>query len=107
MHRGVHRWKRAAETNMLSDRLIIYFVYKIGTPIPLQTRGIQRVEHTLQSRLRQRTYKIERSLLESADGLERFLGFALRAGIGPNDAAHFFHVQMFRERRCRRHGEKS
>src|SRR6266480_923843 len=107
MHRGVHRWKRVAKTNMLSDRLIIYFVYKIGTPIPLQTRGIQRVEHTLQRRLRQRTYKIEGGLLESTNGLKCFFGFGEWTSICPDDSTHFFHVKMLGKRGRWRHSEKS
>src|SRR5437764_630166 len=107
MHRGVHRWKRVAKTNMLSDRLIIYFVYKIGTPIPLQTRGIERVEHTLQRRLRQRTYKIEGGLLESTNGLKCFFGFGEWTSICPDDSTHFLHVKMLGKRRRWRDSEKS
>ena len=34
------------------------------------------------------------------------LRFLLGPGVCPDDAAHFFHVQMFRERRSGRDGEK-
>src|SRR6266496_4238492 len=106
MHGGMHRGKRLTKTSVLRNRFVAQLIDKIGAPIPLQPRGIQRVEHALQRRLRQRTYKIESRLLESADGLEWFFGFRLRAGIRPNHAAHFFHVKMLRKRWCRRHGEK-
>src|SRR5436309_6907858 len=46
-----------------------------------------------------RSYKIERRLLEGADGLESFFRFLLRSNVCPDYAAHFFHVQMFGERR--------
>ena len=107
MHCGMHRRQRFTKTSVLSNRFIAQLIHKIGTPIPLQPRGIQRVEHALQRRLRQRTYKIESRLLESADGFKCFFGLALWPGTGPNYAAHFFHVQMFRERRRGRHGKKS
>ena len=106
MHGGMHRGKRLTKTGVLRDRVVAQLIDKIGTPIPLQPRRVQRVEHALQRRLRQRTYKIESRLLESADGLECFFGFRVRPDIRPNHAAHFFHVQVFGERRCRRHGEK-
>src|SRR5262249_6624919 len=72
-----------------------------------KARRIERVEHALQRRLRQRTYKIQGSLLKSANRFECLFRFLLRASECPDDAAHFFHVQMFRERRSRRHSEKS
>ena len=81
-------------------------IYEIGAPIPLQTRRIKRIEHALQRRLRQRPDKIQRRLFEGPDRLECFFCFLLWPGICPDDAAHFFHVQMFGERRSRRDGEK-
>src|SRR5262249_14262176 len=81
-------------------------VHKIGAPIPLQTGRIKRVEHALQRRMRDRTYKIERWFLESAYGLERFFRFFVRSSVRPDDAAHFFHVQMFGERWSWRNGEQ-
>src|SRR5439155_8015021 len=51
--------------------------------------------------------KSRAGFLKSADGLECFFCFRLRADIGPNYAAHFLHVQVFGERRHRRHSEKS
>src|SRR5262249_23287277 len=39
--------------------------------------------------------------------LERFFCFLLRSSVCPDHPAHFFHVQMFGERRRRRHSEKS
>src|SRR5437660_10553095 len=107
MHRGVHRWKRAAKTNMLSNRFIIYFVYEIGTPIPLQARRIQDIQQGLQGGLRQRTYKIECGLLESADRLKSFLRCRLRPAICPTVAAHFFHVTTLWERLDSGHSEKT
>src|SRR6266568_2735132 len=99
MHGGMHRWKRLTKANVRRDRFVAQVIHKIGTPIPLQTRRIQSVEHALQSGLRQRTYKIEGGLLKSTDGPKCFFGFRLRPSIGPNDTAHFLHVKMFGERR--------
>src|SRR4029077_14400466 len=106
MHGGMHRWKRLRKGNVLSDRLIAQLIYKISAPVPLKAGRVQRIEHALQSWLRQATYKIERRLLESANRLERLLAFILRPRVCPDNAAHFFHVQMFRERRRRRDREK-
>src|SRR5438552_926046 len=106
MHGGMHRWKRFTEANVLRNRVIAQLIEEIGAPIPLQTRWIKGVEHSLQRRMRNRPYKIERGFLESADRLESFFCFVLNSGVRPDYAAHFFHVQMFGERRCRWHGEK-
>src|SRR5436190_6601438 len=106
MHRGMHRGQGIAKTKVLSNCVIIYFVNEISAPIPLQTRRVERVEHGLQCWLRQRTHKIECRLLESTDRLECFFGFRGWACIRPYDAAHFFHVKMFGERRRRRYREK-
>src|SRR5262249_16247619 len=102
----MHRGERFAEADVLLNRVVAYLVHEIAPPIPLQARRIQGVEHALQRRMRNRTYKIERWFLESAYRLENFFCFLLRSGVRPDDTAHFFHVQMLRERRCRRHSEK-
>src|SRR4029077_9227157 len=102
----MHRWQGLTESNVLRDRVIAQLIHKIGAPVPLQARRIKGVEHALQSWLGQRTYKIERGFLESPNRLECLLCFLLRPGVCPDNAAHFFHVQMFRKRRRGRDGEK-
>src|SRR4029079_2871600 len=85
---------------------VAYFVYEIGAPVPLQTRRINWIEHTLQCRLRQRSHESERGLLECPNRLECFFCFFLWPGVCPNNSAHFFHVQIFGKRWSWRDGKK-
>src|SRR6266480_62874 len=97
MHRGMHRWKRYTKANVLRNRVITQLIEEIGAPVPLQTRRIEGIEHTLYRRMGNRSYKIKRRLLECPDWFECFFRFLLRSNVRPDYAAHFFHVQMFGE----------
>src|SRR6266487_2063390 len=106
MHRGMHRRKRFTKRNVLGDGFIAQRIEEIGAPIPLEARRIEGIEHTLQCGMGNRSYKIERRLLEGTDGLESLFCLLLRSRVRPDYAAHFFHVQIFRKRRCRWHSKK-
>src|SRR5437879_1948837 len=106
MHGGMHRWERLAKANVLGNCLITYFFYKISLPVPLQPRWIESVEHTLQTRLRERADQVQSRPFEPANGFEDFFAFRLWPNIRPNDTAHFFHVQRLGKRWTRRNGHK-
>src|SRR6266404_4223548 len=78
MHGGMHGGHRLTEADVLRDRVVTELVYKIGAPIPLQSRRINWIEHALQCRLGHWTDEIERRLLESANRFKHFLRFRLR-----------------------------
>src|SRR5438067_9432492 len=80
MHGGMHSRHRLTEADVLRDRLVTELVYKIGAPIPLQSRRINWIEHALQYRLGHWTDEIEGRLLESANRFKHFLRFRLRLG---------------------------
>src|SRR5882724_6513042 len=68
MHGGMHRWKRFTEANVLRNCVVAYLIHKIGTPVPLQTGRIKRVEHALQGRLWQRPTKSSAGFLKARIG---------------------------------------
>src|SRR5262249_44821819 len=98
--------KRFAKTSILRNCVVAYLIHKIGAPVPLQPGRIKRVEHALQRWLRQRSDEIERRLFECPDRFECFFCFLLWSRVCKDYTAHFFHVQMFGERRSWRNGEK-
>src|ERR1700730_17298099 len=102
----MYLWRRSTKTSVWGNGPVAQLIHKVGPPIPLQTRRVQRVEHALQSWLRQRANKIERVFFERTDGFERFFRFLLRTDVCPDHPAHFFQVQMFGKRSDGRHCEK-
>jgi len=67
-------------------------------PIPLQSRRVQTVEHALQHRMRNRSYQIQRRLLEATDRLEHLLRLLGGPGIAPH------HPHIFLRCRCSGNG---
>src|ERR1700722_18041443 len=95
---------------MLFNRLIRNFGHKISSPIPLQPRRIDGVEHALKRRKRHRSrqFKLRRPKLpyRSKNVFNLVQGTAVR----PDNSAHCLAVQLLRKRWSRRHlqeGEKA
>src|SRR5262249_60413579 len=95
MHGGPHRRKLRAVFHVLLNRRIAQFVEEVGFPIPLKARWVNWIEHAIQCRMRYRTDKIQRRLLEPANRLENFLRFFQGSGVTTHSSAHFFILEMF------------
>src|SRR6516162_10412517 len=91
---------------MLRDCRVAQFVHEIGAPIPLQSGWVDWIEQGLQGRLGQGTDKVQRGFFERANRFEHYFGLRLRRSASPNDSAHLFEMEIFRERRPRRNGKK-
>src|SRR5580704_17361982 len=83
---------------MKSDRFVAQLIYKVSLPVPLQTWWIEAVEHALQPRKGHGREKFEGRVSECAQRLENLICLFQRIGGAPYDAAHFFEMQIFRER---------
>src|SRR5271166_6184650 len=92
---------------MQRDGFVREGMHEIGLPIPLQARRIERIEQTLEDRMRNRADHVERRSLEAPDRLEHLLRLLYRSGVAPHDAAHLLVVQMLGKRWPRRHGEEN
>src|SRR6516225_5655914 len=102
----MHRRHRLGEADVLRDRVVAQFIYKIGAPIPLQARRINWIEHALQGGLGDGPDKVERRLLETANRFEDFLGLGLRFRAAPNNSTHLLQVEIFGEGRPGRNCQK-
>src|SRR5580700_3819472 len=92
---------------MESDGFVRQRAHEIGLPVPLQTRRIETVVHTLEGRIRNGADHVERWRLDAPNRFKYFLGLFDRPRITPHDAAHLLALQVLGERSRRRNGEKS
>src|SRR5205807_4465991 len=88
------------------DGLVAQLVHKVCFPIPLESWRVQRIEHALQRRVRDRTNEVQGWREFLPDGLEGCLGLLHWPGVAPDHPAHVLVVEMLGERRPRRHDQE-
>src|SRR3954454_14912781 len=93
--------------DMQSDSVVIKLFHEVRLPVPLQARRIEAIEHTLQHWKRHGGKEFEGRPPEAAQRLQYFIRLLQRPVVAPDQGAHLPEVQLFRERRSGRHGEKS
>src|SRR5215216_102637 len=93
--------------DMQINRLVIIVIEEVCAPVPLHASGIERIKHALQSRIRNRTGKINRRRTKFPNGFERGFRLCQITRITPYDRTHFLQVILFREWGNRRYGRKS
>ena len=82
---------------MQGDGLVAQLLHEVGPPVPLQARGIERVEGALQHGMGHGVNAVQCGRAEFPYGLEDPFGLLLRPRIAPDHAAHLLEVQILRK----------
>src|SRR5271165_2884815 len=91
---------------MFFDRLIRNLGHKISSPIPLQYRRIDGVEHALQRSKRHRSRQFELRCPKLPYRSKSVFNLVQGTTVRPDDSAHCLAMQLLRKRRSRRHLQK-
>src|ERR1044072_266500 len=103
----MHTGQRFSEFNVFGYCFIVYFVYKIGLPIPLIAWRGQGIEHAVQRWYGKIAHQVKCRRERADDGSQQGFGFVCLPGICPYNTAHFPVMQVFRERRAGRYRQES
>jgi hypothetical protein len=81
------RWQPLAEGAVDLDGLVGDLVEEVGSPVPVQAGGIERVERGGQHVVRHSLDADDQRRTKAADLLEPRIGLVMRSGVAPDDAA--------------------